>query len=191
MSRRFSSTRGLSRREFLKTAGGLAAAAAFSPIIAAPLDVKPSMRLSGELKILQWSHFVPAHDKWFDPFAKDWGSKNGVNVTVDHINNADIPARAAAEITAGEGHDLIEYIFPPSALEPSVLDLSDLNKEAQKRFGDQVELCTRSSFNPKTSKFYGFSHGWVPDPGDYRKSMWSRWVSVCRMRSTRIWLGAG
>src|SRR5258708_669167 len=174
MSRRFSSTRGLSRREFLKTAGGLAAAAAFSPIIAAPLDVKPSMRLSGELKILQWSHFVPAHDKWFDPFAKDWGSKNGVNVTVDHINNADIPARAAAEITAGEGHDLIEYIFPPSALEPSVLDLSDLNKEAQKRFGDQVELCTRSSFNPKTSKFYGFSHGWVPDPGDYRKSMWDQ-----------------
>src|SRR5258708_986431 len=114
MSRRFSSIRGLSRREFLKTAGGLAAAAAFSPIISAPLDVKPSMRLSGELKILQWSHFVPAHDKWFDPFAKDWGSKNGVNVTVDHINNADIPARAAAEITAEGVEGMISAMYHPS-----------------------------------------------------------------------------
>src|SRR5215475_7784764 len=115
MSRRFSFRRGLSRREFLKTAGGLAAAAAFSPIISAPLvDVKPTQKLSGELKILQWSHFVPDHDKWFDPFVKEWGDKNGVKVTVDHINNAEIPARAAAEISANEGHDLIEYIFPPS-----------------------------------------------------------------------------
>lgn len=174
MSRRFSSKRGLSRREFLKTAGGLAAAAAFHPVLTAPIDMKASQKLSGELKILQWSHFVPDHDKWFDPFVKEWGDKNGVKVTVDHINNADIPARAAAEITAGEGHDLIEYIFPPSALEPSVLDLSDVNKEAVKRFGKQVELCTRSSFNPKTGVYYGFSHGWVPDPGDYRKSMWDQ-----------------
>src|SRR5260221_7366520 len=131
MSRRFSSRRGLSRREFLKTAGGLAAAAAFSPIISAPLDVKPSMRLSGELKILQWSHFVPAHDKWFDPFAKDWGSKNGVNVTVDHINNADIPARAAAEITAGEKEGLIEDIIPPHYPPPKQLPPFSFHKKTQ------------------------------------------------------------
>ncbi len=171
---RFRSRQGLSRRDFLRITGGLAAAAALNPLLPQIVDAKPSMKLTGELKILQWSHFVPAHDMWFDPFAKDWGAKNGVTVTVDHINNADIPARAAAEITAGEGHDLIEYIFPPSLLEPSVLDLTDLNKEAQKRFGNQVSLCTRSSFNQKTGKYYGFSHGWVPDPGDYRKSMWDK-----------------
>src|SRR5258707_15382823 len=135
MSRRFSSRRGLSRREFLKTAGGLAAAAAFSPIIAAPLDVKPSMRLSGELKILQWSHFVPAHDKWFDPFAKDWGSKNGVNVTVDHINNADIPARAAAEITAGEREEFLQENFPPPPPPPRMGGPSPSSKQRQKRVG--------------------------------------------------------
>src|SRR5262249_52553361 len=143
MSSRYHSRRGVSRRDFLKAAGGLAAAAAVSPILPT-VDFRPSMSLSGELKILQWSHFVPQHDKWFDPFVKEWGDKNGVKVTVDHINNADIPARAAAEITAGEGHDLIEYIYPPSALESSVLDLTDLNKEAQDKFGKQVELCTRS-----------------------------------------------
>jgi multiple sugar transport system substrate-binding protein len=161
----------LSRRGFLKGIGGVAAAAAVSPSY---VFSKPSQQLSGELKILQWSHFVPNHDKWFDPFAKTWGEANGVTVTVDHINNADIPATAAAEISAGEGHDLIEYIFPPSALEPSVLDLSDVHQEAKSRFGDQVALCTRSSYNATTNVYFGFSHGWVPDPGDYRKSMWEQ-----------------
>lgn len=169
MSRNFR----LSRRDFLKAAGAGAAASAASIPTFHALS-KPAHRLSGELKILQWSHFVPNHDKWFDPFAKAWGEANGVTVTVDHINNADIPAAAAAEITAGEGHDLIEYIFPPSALEPSVLDLKDVYDEAVSRFGEQISLCTRASFNPVTGKHFGFSHGWVPDPGDYRKSLWEQ-----------------
>jgi hypothetical protein len=33
-----------------------------------------------ELSILQWSHFVPQYDVWFDPFAEDWGAANGVDV---------------------------------------------------------------------------------------------------------------
>ena len=56
------------------------------------------------LKILQWSHFVPAYDKWFDnTFTKEWGEKHNTNVMVDHINLADINARAAAEVTGQEG----------------------------------------------------------------------------------------
>ena len=136
--------------------------------------VQPGKQLSGDLKILQWSHFVPRHDRWFDPFAADWGRQVGVNVTVDHINLADIPARASAEIAANEGHDLIEFLSPPSAFEPSLLDLTDINQEAERRFGKQLALCTRSSFNPTTRRYYGFCHGWVPDPGDYRRSMWEK-----------------
>jgi multiple sugar transport system substrate-binding protein len=161
-----------SRRDFFKGVGGLAAASAlprFETVFA-----PTSTQLSGELKILQWSHFVPNHDIWFDAFAKYWGEVNGVTVTVDHINNAELPAATAAEISAGEGHDLIEYISPPSALEPSVLDLKDVNDEAVSRFGPQVSLATRATFNPVTGKYFGFSHGWVPDPGDYRKSMWEQ-----------------
>ena len=45
---------------------------------------------------------------------------------------------------------------------------------AGKRFGKQLELGTRSTYNPATKKYYGFCHGWVPDPGDYRKSMWEK-----------------
>jgi ABC-type glycerol-3-phosphate transport system substrate-binding protein len=133
---------------------------------------EPSAKLSGDLKILLWSHFVPSHDEWFAPFAQDWGKKVGVNVTVDHIDNAQIPTRIAAEIQAGQGHDLIQYIAPLSQFEPSVNNLKDVTDEATSRWGQQLELCKQSSFNPATGVYYAYSPGWVPDPGDYRVSLW-------------------
>lgn len=184
--------RGMSRRQFLQAAAATAALAAcggnndegsaptpsqVAREAGAPTEttfLDPSRNLSGELKILMWSHFVPAHDTWFDPFAKDWGSKVGVNVTVDHINTAEIPGRIAAEIAAREGHDLIQHISVLSQFEPSVLDLKDVTQESEKRHGKQVEICQKTSLNPKTGVYYAFSPGWVPDPGDYRKSLWQQ-----------------
>ena len=46
-------------------------------------------QLSGELRIMQWAHFVPAYDQWLDnTYVKRWGEANDVEVKVDHINNA-------------------------------------------------------------------------------------------------------
>jgi multiple sugar transport system substrate-binding protein len=169
---------GLSRRGFLKTTGTLTAAGLGSGLLAACTGPSsspgPASGGGKQLRILQWSHFIPDYDKWFDGFAQKWGSDNGVRVTVDHIDNADIPARSAAEINAGQGHDMIEWIVPPSALEPSVLDLSDVVQEVGKKYGEQISFCKASSFNPTTNKFYGFCHTWTPDPGDYRKSLWEK-----------------
>lgn len=134
--------------------------------------LEPSTALSGSLSILLWSHFVPQHDEWFDSFAKQWGQEVGVDVTVDHINVADIPARISSEISAGSGHDIMQNIAPIPQFEPSVVDLTDLTEEAARQYGEQVELCRISSFNPTTQKFFAYSHGWAPDPGDYRKSLW-------------------
>jgi multiple sugar transport system substrate-binding protein len=134
----------------------------------------PAAKLSGGLSILLWSHFVPAHDTWFDPFVKDWGQRVGVNVTVDHINNTEIPGRIAAEIAADQGHDLIQYIAPLSQFEPSVLDLKDVVSEVERRHGKQVDICRKTSLNPHTGVYYAYSPGWVPDPGDYRKSLWQQ-----------------
>jgi multiple sugar transport system substrate-binding protein len=166
---------GLSRREFLKRAGLVAAAAAGGPsLLAACSGTTGGSKQSKQLKILQWSHFVPSYDQWFDPFAKKWGTDHGIKVTVDHINNADIPARTAAEITGKSGHDLIEWIIPPSVLEPSVVDVTDIVQEAEQKYGQQFEFCKLTSFNPTTNKYYGFCHTWTPDPGDYRKSLWEK-----------------
>jgi ABC-type glycerol-3-phosphate transport system substrate-binding protein len=133
-----------------------------------------SSKLSGSLKILLWSHFVPRHDKWFDKFAKDWGKRVGVDVTVDHIEVTAIPARIEAEIAARSGHDVIQFIGPLPQFEQSVLDLADVTQEAERRFGKQIELCKKSSLNPTTNRYYAYSPGWVPDPGNYRRSLWEK-----------------
>ena len=167
-----SGRKGMTRREFVKAAGIGTLAMGVAPVIIIP---GRSYAAGKELKILVWSHFVPKFDKeWYDNYAKKWGEKNGVNVTVDHIGLAEIPSRTAAEISAGAGHDLIEWISPPSQFEPSVLDLGDVVKEAEKRFGKMHPLCRRSSYNPNTKKFYSFIPGWTIDPGCYRKSLWEK-----------------
>ena len=174
----------ITRRDFVKKAGVGAAGLAIGSSV---LDLnKVFAQTSGRrtLRILQWSHFVPRYDKWFDPYAKAWGEKHNVDVTVDHISLSDLRSTFAAEIVAGRGHDLIEFINPPSDFEPSVLDLADINKEAEKKFGKQVPVATRSSYNPDTKKYYGFCHGWTIDPGDYRKSLWEK---VGKPEGPRTW----
>ena len=180
----------ISRRRFLQVTGATMAGAALAGCTAEEQAVQPTpasnvptptttfteptRKVSGELKILLWSHFVPAHDQWFDPFVQDWGKQVGVNVTVDHINQAEIPARTAAEIQAGQGHDLIQYIATFSQFEPSVVDLKDVVQEAEKRHGKMLDVVRKSSFNPNTNKYYAYAPAWAPDPGDYRKSMWGK-----------------
>jgi multiple sugar transport system substrate-binding protein len=126
-----------------------------------------------ELSILQWSHFVPQYDTWFDPFAEDWGQANGVDVTVDHISIGEIPAAMAAAIDAGAGPTLIEMNLAAANFVEGVHDLADVNMRAQEMFGPQAETCTANSYLPANDKWYGYCHAWVPDPGDYDRALWA------------------
>jgi ABC-type glycerol-3-phosphate transport system substrate-binding protein len=154
---------------------------AATPTTAAPEEVgapettvleQPASQLSGDLRILMWSHFVPSHDDWFNAFARDWGQEVGVNVTVDHINTAEVPGQITSQIAAGSGHDLIQHISAIPQFEPSVLDMTDVVSEAESRYGDMLDVCKRSSFNPNTEKYFAYAPGWAPDPGNYRRSLW-------------------
>lgn len=124
------------------------------------------------LHILQWSHFVPQYDKWFDPFAEDWGEKNGIDVTVDHVNIAELTPALSAAIDAGEGPTLIELPLAASLFVEGLQDMTDVNMEAQERFGDPAETCVANSYLPAQDMWYGYCHGWVPDPGDYDRALW-------------------
>ena len=165
-------SRRISRRDFIKHAGIGAASLAAGPAFLKDVLAQTSGRRT--LRVLQWSHFVPSHDTWYDRYAKEWGEKNNVDVVIDHIGLADLKSTFAAEVAAGKGHDIVEFIDPPSDFEPSVIDLSDVNQEAEKKFGKQAPFAKRSSYNPNTKKYYGFCHGWTIDPGDYRKSLWEK-----------------
>ena len=158
--------KGIDRREFVTTTGAAVAAAALGPTIRIP-------RAQKTLKILQWSHFVPSYDVWFDKYAKDWGTAKGIDVTVDHIALADLGTRANAEVAAQQGHDLFQFLSPPGAFEPQVLDMADVVQQAERQHGPILDLCKRSTYNPVTRKWFGFSDNYVPDPGDYLKTIWT------------------
>ena len=156
----------IDRREFVTTTTGAAAAVALGPTIWLKRPQKT-------LKILQWSHFVPSYDVWFDKYAKDWGTAKEIDVTVDHIALSDLGTRANAEVAAQQGHDLFQFLSPPGAFEPQVLDMADVVAEAERQHGPILDLCKRSTYNPVTRKWFGFSDNYVPDPGDYLKSIWT------------------
>lgn len=125
------------------------------------------------LKILQWVHFVPGYDKWFiEEYVKEWGDKNDTKVIVDTIGLAGINARAAAEVSAQQGHDLFMFLWPKPDMEHQVIDHREIYEECERNFGKPIDLAVRSTYNPKTKKYYGFSDSFVPDPVNYRKDLW-------------------
>jgi multiple sugar transport system substrate-binding protein len=164
---------GISRRDFLKiTSAGAVAAGVGGPYFLFP---ERSAAQQKTLKILQWSHFVPDYDKWFDQtYTKQWGQKNNTNVVVDHINLNDLVTRARAEVAAQKGHDLFMFLSPPAAYENQVIDHSEIYQEVQKKHGKPVTLGVKSTFNPKSKKYFAFSDSYVPDPGNYRVDWWSQ-----------------
>ncbi len=125
------------------------------------------------MKILQWNHFVPGYDKWFNnQYIKEWGQKNDTKVIVDNIGLAGLNARAAAEVGAQQGHDLFMFLWPPPVHEDQVIDHKEIYEECQRKYGKAIPLAIRSTYNPKTKKYYGFSDSYVPDPVNYRKDLW-------------------
>src|SRR6476469_5511944 len=162
----------ITRRKFVKVTGGGVVAAGLTSAFLFPHRALAQQKT---LKIVQWSHFVPGYDKWFDGvFTKEWGAKNNTNVIVDHIAIGEINARAAAEVAAKKGHDLFMFLSPPAAYEKLVIDHSEVYDEVQKKHGKSIDLGYKSTFNPKTRKFFAFSDSYVPDPGNYREDLWSQ-----------------
>ena len=83
----------LTRRQFLGTAAGTAAAGAFPHVW-----IRPAWAQQKEIRILAWSHFVPAYDQWLDKWTDEWSTKSGIKAVVDHVPHLQIPAKIAAEV---------------------------------------------------------------------------------------------
>src|SRR5207245_2352658 len=109
----------VTRRDFMKTTGVGAVATGLGANIIVPGRANAAKK---KLRIVQWVHFVPAYDEWFNKkYAVEWGQKNDTEVTVDNIGIAGINARAAAEVSAQTGHDIFLRTWPPPCCaEPTV-----------------------------------------------------------------------
>src|SRR5215475_9123777 len=163
----------VTRRRFLKQTSLTLAAAGSAPLISAPF-VSRALADTKTLTIVQWSHFVPAYDKWFDQFAQDWGEKNKISVTVDHIPVADVAARAAAEASAGSGHDLFGWNGAGGAhlYRKFLVDVSDLVNEVQKKYGKVSVIGKQIGYNQDDNTWSAFPDYYINFPAMYRKSMW-------------------
>src|SRR5215471_14841222 len=161
------------RRRFLRDAGLTLLAAGSAPMLSVPF-ISRALADTKSLSIVQWSHFVPAYDKWFDKFAQDWGEKNHTAVTVDHIPVQDVAARAAAEASAGSGHDLFGWNGAGGAhlYRKFLVDVTDLVEEVEKKHGKVTVIGRQIGYNQDDHTWSAFPDFYINFPVMYRKSLW-------------------
>jgi len=124
---------GVPRREFLKLSLAAGVGMAAPMIFTRKLTAQGSERT---LKVVQWKHFVPDYDKYFDVFAKEFGDRHNAKVEVDYVGTADLPTAIAADISRGGGHDVFHLNGTGAWLYDKVLvDVSDIANKLSKEFG--------------------------------------------------------
>lgn len=161
-------TRPISRRDVLKRVGSLTVGLTTALLVPGRANAQQKT-----LKILQWSHVVPGYDKWFgETYSKVWGEKHNTNVTIDYIGLPGLNSRAAAEVLAQKGHDLFMFLWPPPLYEDQVIDHRDIYEECARQYGRPIDLAVKSTYNPKTRKYFGFADSYVPNVVNYRKDLW-------------------
>ena len=161
----------VSRRRFLGVAGGGAAGASLLTMLRA--RQAPAQIRGTSLRMLKWSHYVPAYDVWFDDFAKKWGDANGVKVRVDHIPHLELPARYAAEFAAGTGHDLIYFVgqILTGQYYRNLVDLGDLADALNKKYGGWLE--SSKSAAQVGGRWYAIPDFFISIPVLWRKDLFA------------------
>jgi multiple sugar transport system substrate-binding protein len=161
------------RRGFLRGAGVALAGAGAAPALSSPF-ISRALADTKTLTILQWSHFVPAFDVWFDKFANEWGSKNGTKVTVDHIPHEQIPARAASEVAAKAGHDLFMWngAGGPHVYKKFLVDMTSVVEYVEKKHGKVDKIGRQIAYNPDLKTWSAYPDYYIRNPGMYRKDLW-------------------
>lgn len=158
-----------SRREFLRLA---TATAAFGPFFLFPDHARARQKT---LKIARCAHFLPEYDEWFDGvYAEEWGRQHDTKVVVHRIPVDKINAQAAAEVAAGKGHDLFMFPWPPAEYQPHVIDHSEIYQAVGSRHGNVNRIGHRSTFDPKTKRYFAFADSWMPAPLHYFEDYWSQ-----------------
>lgn len=157
----------VSRRAFIGTAAG---AVALGPFFHFPLRALAGHKT---LKIAKWAHLVPEFDSWFESAAKEWGTQHDTTITVDKIPVEEIRAAARSEIQAGGGHDVFIFPWPPAEYYQHVIDHADIYQMVASKYGAIPQLAHRSTFNPKTKKYFAFADFWAPSPLHFFQDYWA------------------
>jgi multiple sugar transport system substrate-binding protein len=156
----------LTRRQFLGATAG--AAAAFPHVW-----IRPAWAQQKEIRILAWSHFVPAYDAWLDKWTEEWSVKSGIKAVIDHVPHLQIPAKIAAEVATQSGHDVVQLVGSGAEKWAAALaDVQDVADRLAKKHGGWTPLAENYS-RTKAGQFHSIPEFFIDFPGLYRKDLWT------------------
>src|ERR1700752_533688 len=95
----------ITRRTLLTTTGKAGMALAAAGVF---VGKAPAFAQAKTLHVLEWSSFVKEADVIRDQQAADFSKQAGVQVTIEHVNANDLPARATAAIEGRKGPDILQ-----------------------------------------------------------------------------------
>ena len=132
-----------SRRDFLKTTAGAAAAGAFG---VGSTDVfaqgKWTPEKGAKLRVLRWKRFVQGdEDKWLEN-TKKFADLHKIEVRVDSEGWEDVRPKAAVAANVGSGPDIIISTFEDAHQYPDKLvDVSDVCNYLGGKYGGWYDVC--------------------------------------------------
>jgi multiple sugar transport system substrate-binding protein len=124
---------GMTRRKFVETT-----AVAGGALVAAPFlgGKAPAYAQARKVHYLQWTSFVKDADVEIDRQAAEFTKATGIEMTVEKINQNDMPARITAAIESNQGADVIQLnANQPQLFANGLADHTALLEELQ---GDQL-----------------------------------------------------
>lgn len=135
------------RREFLKSAGAVAAASMLgvgNGVYAASsgVDFVNKPESGAELEVLRWTRFVQGEaDQWMAN-TKKFTEKTGIKVTVNRAGFEDIRPKAAVAARINSGPDIILGWFDdPHKYPDKLVDVSDVAGHLGKKYGGWFDVC--------------------------------------------------
>ena len=121
-----------SRRTFLRSSATASAGLASILLTKTP----PAYAQERELKLLTFSHFVPASDEELERQLQEFGKQAGVKVRMDRVAHLQLPTVYASEVQGQKGHDVVALgISHPALYSKHLVNLDDLVDKLKRQAG--------------------------------------------------------
>ena len=130
-------TKGVNRRTLLRSS--LAASAGLAGVLMS--KTPPLYAQDRELKLLTFSHFVPASDEELERQLAEFGKQAGVKTRMDRVAHLQLSAVKASEVQGQKGHDLVSLaVGEPHLYAKHLVDVDDLVAKIGERAGGWTDV---------------------------------------------------
>src|SRR5260221_11717208 len=135
-----------SRRDFLKTTAGAAAAGSMGLGATWSQDAfgqgKWTAEKGAKLRVLRWKRFVQGDEDMWLANTKKFAEKTGIEVRVDSEGWEDVRPKAAVAANVGSGPDVIISTFEDAHQYPDKLvDVTDVCNYLGGKYGGWYDVC--------------------------------------------------